>query len=178
MVADHQGDREGPIRREVTERLTPWCECMELAHATSIRGGRCEIDVLVRPRDPALHDFSLAFEVKTPRELQDADLGKWLKQAADYVYSIPINGWPRVAASFVWLVGMTKNPAEKECWSMNGMLILAQHFRVGQARDDHGLELVFGPSAAVFRRKTWTPRAAELLGATRIYGGTRKPLLK
>lgn len=164
-------------RREVMELMSPICECAEHAGVTLAGGGRGQIDVLCRPKAPLLTGFSLAIEIKSHSQIGDRELGPWLKQATDYVGAIPENGWPPIAASFVWMLGMQLRPSKDEQLRMAGMLQLAQHFRVGRAYGTNSeFILVFGPSADIFRRGNWTPKAAELLGAKRVMAGQRKTM--
>jgi len=170
-------DLEAPLRREVCQILEPACECIELAPVALACGHRGQIDVLASPREPALNPYTIAIEVKVCDVVTDRDLGRWIKQAADYVDAIPRNRWPRIAATFIWLAGKQFDCHEEEQLRMQGMIQLAQHFRVGTARTDgRGLLLLFGPSAYVFCRGTWAPKASELLSASRISAGTRRRL--
>ena len=172
-------DPEAARRREVIVRMSEFCECAERAPAVRVNEASAEIDVLCRPRDESMSCFTLAIEIKAHTRVGDRELGRWIKQASDYVGATPRNGWPSVAASFVWLVGVDLHPSVEEQLRMDGMLQLAQHFRVGHARETPvGLTLLFGPSKCLYRRKRegWTPRSLEWLGAKRISGGTRKPL--
>jgi hypothetical protein len=171
-------DPEVMRRHEAMAHMSEFCDCIEHATATRLNGASAQIDVLCRPHVESLSCFTLAIEVKAHQLVGDRQLGPWLKQASDYVGAIPQNGWPRLAASFVWLVGMTLHPSDQERLRMDGMLQLAQHFRVGRAYETHsGLTLVFGPSADIFleKRGGWTNKAAQLLGAKRVSGGMRKP---
>jgi hypothetical protein len=173
-------DPEFWVRKQVVRLMPTACECEEHAAVKLKIGGRGQVDVLCRPRVLNLAAFTFAVEVKSHSQVGDRQLGPWLKQAFDYVAAAPDNGWAPVAASFVWLVGMELHLDEDEQLRMNGMLQLAQHFRVGKAHQTNaGLTLVFGPSAEVFREKRggWTTNAAELFGAKRVSGGLKKPMI-
>jgi hypothetical protein len=171
-------DIEAPRRAQAIARLAPWCECIPLVPVLCRDDNRGEVDVLCRPKEVNLSDFTLALEIKTYPLVGDKQMGKWIKQASDYVGARPDNDWPRISSAFLWLVGMEIDKTERERVSMSGMLQLGQYFRVGSAREFKGcLELVFGPSAMIFTEKRgWTPRAGELLNALRQSGGVRRRL--
>jgi hypothetical protein len=172
-------DPEKPIRRQVVDLLDANCECLEEARVHLKWGAVGRTDVLCRPRAPDFSHLSFAVEVKSCPKVGDQQLAGWIKQAADYVGASPVNGWPAIAATFVWLFDMPLDPRPDEQLRMAGMLQLAQYFRVGSARRaKYGLSLVFGPSADVYKGKWgWAPRALELLQARRTLAGTRQKLL-
>ncbi|HEY5302375.1 MAG TPA: hypothetical protein VIJ55_17030 [Acetobacteraceae bacterium] len=172
-------DPERGIRSVVMARLGVPCHCTEHAPIHRLTGELACVDVLCRPRDATLYQMSFAIEVKSHSVIGDRELGPWIKQSADYVGAMPENGWPRVVACFVWLIGLELDTNPDERLRMDGMVQLGQHFRVGRAHDNKAsrLTLTFGPSADVYRERTgWTPKAPELLNARRISGGMRKTL--
>lgn len=170
-------DPEAPRRLDVIKILSLTCDCTEHVGVQLAAGESGQVDVLCRPREPTLSTFPFAIEVKSYTQVGDRELGPWLKQAADYVGGRPDNNWQPIAASFVWLVGITLNPRQDEQYRMAGMFQLAQHFRVGRACDfGRGLVLVFGPSAEIYRLGCWSPRAATLLAAKRVLAGRRQSL--
>lgn len=173
-------DPEAPFRIRALEKLCPYLECIELAGGRRQDGSRAQFDILARPRAESLTDISVVFEVKAWPSVSDDKFGPWIKQAADYVHARPDNGWPDVAAAFLWLVGVEMDERSEDRSRMLGMIQLAQHFRVGLARhfERTGLDLTFGISACLFseRRGGWTPRAGTLLRARRVSGGQRLPL--
>jgi hypothetical protein len=173
-------DLEQPIREEVMRRFANSCECRAEARVRDTRHGDLRVDVLCRPRDAALHDLTVAIEVKVCRIAGDGTIGRWIKQASDYVHAVPIDcDWPPVAAAFMWLIGVQLQESERE--RIAGMVMLAQHFRVGHAHHSirgERVMLTFGPSADVYHegRGDWLPLAPTLLKGSRINGGTRKKL--
>jgi hypothetical protein len=171
-------DPERELRREAMVMLEPWFLCQEPAAVKILAGFSGEIDILCRPRLDTLHHFSLAIEIKNTEDANAAVLAPWIKQAADYVYANPENGWPTVAASFLWLVGPKLRDDEYGKTRALAMFQLAQHFRVGHIQKDIkiGLRFTFGPSAEIFRERRggWTPKARELLAAKRVSAGSRR----
>jgi hypothetical protein len=170
-------DPEFALRRFAISELENCCECQELAPIEFKGGGAGEVDVVCRPKEQALARFAFAVEIKAHIQIGDGQLGPWLKQASDYVGARPLNGWPVIAAAFVWFGDIPLHPDPEERQRMAGMLQLAQHYRVGRAHQTlAGLTLVFGPSAEIYRAGNWTKRAEPLLAAKRVQGGQRKPM--
>jgi hypothetical protein len=164
-------------------RLAAAAECLSEPVVIDRIGRHIRPDILCRPLDENLRQFTIAIEVKSYSEAGDDKIGPWIKQAHDYVGASPENGWPNIVASFIWLVGVKLRADEEE--RIGAMLQLAQHFRVGHAWERpprQVLMLTFGPSADIYREATagwsggWTPKAAELLGAKRVFAGTRARL--
>lgn len=164
-------------------RLAPAAECIGEQTVVDRDGRHVRPDILCRPLDERLRQFSIAIEVKSYAVAGDDKIGPWIKQTHDYVGAIPTNGWPVIAAGFIWLAGVSYKVGEEE--RISAMLQLAQHFRVGRAWERpprQVLMLTFGPSADIYREATagwsggWTSKAAELLGAKRVSAGTRAKL--
>lgn len=171
-------DRERPMREAAIERLTPACDFIPHAYVHHERYPRWQVDVLCRPRDARYSDISFAIEIKSDLVVGDELVARWIKQSADYVGLAPENGWPRIHATFLWMVGVTFKAGEEP--AINVMLQLAQHFRVGHAREIPGrnaLTLMFGASHWVYQEpKVGDPsngwmRHAHLLTAKRREGG-------
>jgi hypothetical protein len=176
-------DIERPFREAAMLRLAPAAECLSEPTVVDRDGRHIRPDILCRPLDDRLREFSIAIEVKSYSVAGDDKIGPWIKQAHDYVGAFPSNGWPVIAAGFLWLVGVNYKAGEEE--RISAMLQLAQHFRVGRAWERPPRQvfmLTFGPSADIYREATgawvggWTPKAAELLGASRVFAGTRARL--
>lgn len=163
-------DLEKPYRAAVMQIMggieNDLCDCRELVRvarrAGSRWGERGEVDVLCRPRLPALASYPLAVEVKTKAAITDPYAAEWIEQAASYVGAHPLDlDWPPVAASFLWLVDARFKPGDDEM-IVTRFLQLAQRFNIGHARraPGGGIELCFGFAALWSERRSLDPTPA------------------
>ncbi len=171
-------DGEAPIRREVVESLSPYFEMLEEQPVIRLGGSKGRVDVLARPRP--FPDITVIFEVKERSFVEAPYVADWIKQTFDYVGASPLNGWPPIAAGFVWMVDIeVESDSQVRC---SGMFQLAQRFRVGLVTRENrgGLSVRFGSGAELLRTSRnigpWLPKARDLLFATRISGGSRRGL--
>lgn len=159
---------------------------MEKQPCRLVSGRVGEIDVLAIPRNAEMEPVSLAFEMKSVEAIYHCKINHWIKQASDYVLAEPINGWPPVGISFLWMVGIplgfpgdSDSTLREEEITVRSALTLAAQFRVGSAitRPKDGLVLkIAGDELFRERREGWTARAQTLLFAKRQAAGVRRRL--
>jgi len=171
-------DPEAPLRISAMRRLSEWFACEQQVPVVRTTGLSGYLDIAARPRAEELAHFVLALELKAWPEVSDNMLGAWIKQAADYVGAkISGSGGAAVTASLLWMVDVKCHEREPDKSRMDGMLQLAQYFRVGLVNEDGRgrLQMLFWPSQRFFdERKGWLPNATTLLNAKRVDGGLRR----
>jgi len=138
--------------------------------------GRVDLLVVPRPYEvEGLDEVVLAFEVKS----KGFDLERALKQSADYVGGIVVDGpyaGRRIAASFLYPVEWDDN----RDWSsgrLAGMFNLIAQWRVGRCYIDryHELTLALGYEKIWRSRRGWVKsRAKGMLLGQRTIGGSRR----
>lgn len=124
-------DPERALRESVVEQLSLWGDAQGEASVSRLNGRAGSVDVLFRPHDERLNDLTLAVELKLPDKEEKLPWAYWIKQAADYVGASPNNGWPPIAASFLWLMGLPEPSDPEKIWTQRGMFRVAAQFRVG-----------------------------------------------
>lgn len=173
-------DPEALIRRDAKTLLSTWFDVDEEAKVQLRDGNVGFVDLLARPLESSLCDLSLAFEVKNVKYFSDDVAGRWLKQASDYVFSKPCNGWPTVAASFFWRVGIPDHDREPDYTMTRGIVQAAHHFRVGSAliSKKGEFELWMGSHRLLRQKLWWNAHAGQWLRGKRQDAGVRRPLSK